>query len=55
MIALQTEEEKMHGLYVMKLVRSFCTSPREDKGILLFHVGSKLTSRIVVFFNILDA
>lgn len=30
---LQVEDEKMQGLYVMKLVRSFCRSPDENQGI----------------------
>ncbi|KAL8161519.1 hypothetical protein V2J09_013008, partial [Rumex salicifolius] len=41
---LQTEEEKMHGLYIMKLVRSFCTSPKEGKGDHFEHVGSVLVN-----------
>lgn len=28
----QHGDDKMHGLYVMKLVRSFCTSSSEKQG-----------------------
>ncbi|GAB4839991.1 hypothetical protein Ancab_020700 [Ancistrocladus abbreviatus] len=41
---LQTEDEKMHGLYVMKLVRSFCTSTNGKKGDPFEHVGSILVN-----------
>ncbi|KAH9606827.1 hypothetical protein KSS87_001137 [Heliosperma pusillum] len=39
---LQIEDEKMHGLYVMKLVRSFCRTPDERQGDPFEHVGSIL-------------
>lgn len=32
-LAFQVEDEKLHGLYVKKLVRSFCRSPDENQGI----------------------
>lgn len=41
---LQTGDEKMHGLYVMKLVRSFCTSSNEKNGDPFEHVGSILVN-----------
>ncbi|CAJ1939851.1 unnamed protein product [Sphenostylis stenocarpa] len=49
---LQTEDEKVHGLYVMKLVRSFCRTTHEsDVEVLFFlpddafeHVGSILVN-----------
>ncbi|XP_059655864.1 uncharacterized protein LOC132302890 isoform X2 [Cornus florida] len=41
---LQSGEEKMHGLYVMKLVRSFCTSSNEKNGDPFEHVGSILVN-----------
>ncbi|KAI8020659.1 hypothetical protein LOK49_LG03G00440 [Camellia lanceoleosa] len=41
---LQIGDEKMHGLYVMKLVRSFCTSPNEKNGDPFEHVGSILVN-----------
>ncbi|KAJ8445461.1 hypothetical protein Cgig2_031274 [Carnegiea gigantea] len=41
---LQVEDEKMHGLYVMKLVRSFCRSPNEKQGDPFEHVGSILVN-----------
>ncbi|KAA8529436.1 hypothetical protein F0562_033765 [Nyssa sinensis] len=41
---LQTGDEKMHGLYVMKLVRSFCTSSSDKNGALFEHVGSILVN-----------
>lgn len=41
---LQTGDDKMHGLYVMKLVRSFCTSLDENKGDPFGHVGSVLVN-----------
>ncbi|XP_074274575.1 uncharacterized protein LOC141598729 isoform X2 [Silene latifolia] len=39
---LQIENEKVHGLYVMKLVRSFCRTPDERQGDPFEHVGSIL-------------
>lgn len=42
---LQTEDEKMYGLYVMKLVRSFCTTseklgdPFEHAGFILVNIS----------------
>lgn len=33
----QSADEKMHGLNVMKLVRSFCSSPDEGKGMFNYH------------------
>ncbi|KAJ7943487.1 ARM repeat superfamily protein [Quillaja saponaria] len=36
---LQTEDEKMHGLYVMKLVRSFCKYSHETHDDPFEHVG----------------
>lgn len=37
MYLFQTGDEKMQGLYVMKLVRSFCrSSSGEDSGVLFF-------------------
>ncbi|CAA0823864.1 ARM repeat superfamily protein [Striga hermonthica] len=41
---LQQEDEKMCGLYIMKLVRSFCTSPSENKGDPFEHVASVLVN-----------
>uniref|UniRef100_A0A2N9ELY8 Protein HGH1 homolog n=1 Tax=Fagus sylvatica TaxID=28930 RepID=A0A2N9ELY8_FAGSY len=41
---LQTEDEKMHGLYVMKLVRSFCRSSSETRDDPFEHVGSILVN-----------
>lgn len=41
---LQVEDEKMQGLYVMKLVRSFCRSPDENQGDPFEHVGSILVN-----------
>ncbi|KAK2991389.1 hypothetical protein RJ640_007853, partial [Escallonia rubra] len=41
---LQSGDEKMHGLHVMKLVRSFCTSSNEKKGDPFEHVGSILVN-----------
>lgn len=41
---LQTGDEKMHGLYVMRLVRSFCTSSNEKNGDPFEHVGSILVN-----------
>lgn len=41
---LQIEDEKMHGLYVMKLVRSFCRSPNEKQGDPFEHVGFVLVN-----------
>ena len=32
-LAFQAEDEKLQGLYVKKLVRSFCRSPDENQGI----------------------
>ncbi|XP_071934783.1 uncharacterized protein [Coffea arabica] len=32
---LQSGDEKMKGLYIMKLVRSFCTSSSERRGLLI--------------------
>ncbi|GMH15308.1 hypothetical protein Nepgr_017149 [Nepenthes gracilis] len=41
---LQTEDAKMHGLYVMKLVRSFSTTPIEKQGDPFEHVSSILVN-----------
>ncbi|KAF5443311.1 hypothetical protein F2P56_035874 [Juglans regia] len=41
---LQTEDEKMHGLYVMKLVRSFCRTSSESSDDPFEHVGSILVN-----------
>lgn len=41
---LQVEDEKMQGLYVMKLVRSFCRSPDENQDDPFEHVGSILVN-----------
>nr|POE64724.1 protein hgh1 like [Quercus suber] len=41
---LQTEDEKMNGLYVMKLVRSFCRSSSETSDDPFEHVASILVS-----------
>ncbi|KAB1208043.1 hypothetical protein CJ030_MR7G000827 [Morella rubra] len=41
---LQTEDEKMHGLYVMKLVRSFCQTSGETNDDPFEHVGSILVN-----------
>ncbi|EXB43459.1 hypothetical protein L484_006521 [Morus notabilis] len=41
---LQTEDEKMQGLYVMKLVRSFCRSSSETSEDAFEHVGSILVN-----------
>ncbi|XP_073032435.1 uncharacterized protein [Primulina eburnea] len=41
---LQQGDEKMHGLCVMKLVRSFCTSSSEKRGDPFEHVASILVN-----------
>ncbi|KAM3754495.1 hypothetical protein ACB098_03G169300 [Castanea mollissima] len=41
---LQTEDEKMNGLYVMKLVRSFCRSSSETSDDPFEHVASILVN-----------
>nr|AAU93585.2 hypothetical protein SDM1_52t00011 [Solanum demissum] len=41
---LQSADEKMHGLYVMKLVRSFCSSSCEGKVDPFEHVASVLVN-----------
>ncbi|XP_057542501.1 uncharacterized protein LOC130820952 isoform X1 [Amaranthus tricolor] len=41
---LQAEDEKLQGLYVKKLVRSFCRSPDENQGDPFEHVGSILVN-----------
>ncbi|PSS13526.1 hypothetical protein CEY00_Acc14137 [Actinidia chinensis var. chinensis] len=41
---LQIGDEKMHGLYVMRLVRSFCTSSNEKDGDPFEQVGSVLVN-----------
>ncbi|MED6180255.1 hypothetical protein PIB30_008755 [Stylosanthes scabra] len=41
---LQTEDDKVHGLYVMKLVRSFCRTTHEDHDDPFEHVGSILVN-----------
>lgn len=41
---LQTEDEKIQGLYVMKLVRSFCRSSSETSEDAFEHVGSILVN-----------
>lgn len=43
-LLLQIGEEKMQGLYVMKLVRSFCTSSDEKSGDPFEHVASVLVN-----------
>ncbi|KAK7317994.1 hypothetical protein RJT34_02680 [Clitoria ternatea] len=41
---LQTEDEKVRGLYVMKLVRSFCRTGHESNDDAFEHVGSILVN-----------
>ncbi|KAL7110198.1 hypothetical protein ACP275_05G010000 [Erythranthe tilingii] len=41
---LQNEDEKMRGLYIMKLVRSFCTSSSQKEGDPFEHVASILVN-----------
>ncbi|XP_011071003.1 protein HGH1 homolog [Sesamum indicum] len=41
---LQNGDEKMRGLYIMKLVRSFCASSNERKGDPFEHVASILVN-----------
>lgn len=41
---LQTEDEKVRGLYVMKLVRSFCRTTHESNNDAFEHVGSILVN-----------
>ncbi|XP_054808202.1 uncharacterized protein LOC129310398 isoform X3 [Prosopis cineraria] len=41
---LQTDDDKMHGLYVMKLVRSFCRTTHEGHDGPFEHVGSILVN-----------
>ncbi|KAF5739245.1 ARM repeat superfamily protein isoform 1 [Tripterygium wilfordii] len=41
---LQTEDEKMRGLYIMKLVRSFCRSSDDTSDDPFDHVGSILVN-----------
>ncbi|XP_015895082.3 uncharacterized protein LOC107428987 [Ziziphus jujuba] len=41
---LQSADEKMQGLYIMKLVRSFCRSPSETGEDPFEHVGSILVN-----------
>ncbi|XP_004511210.1 uncharacterized protein [Cicer arietinum] len=41
---LQTEDEKVRGLYVMKLVRSFCRTTYENDDDSFEHVGSILVN-----------
>ncbi|KAK7362282.1 hypothetical protein VNO77_04392 [Canavalia gladiata] len=41
---LQTEDEKVRGLYVMKLVRSFCRTTHENNDDAFEHVGSILVN-----------
>lgn len=41
---LQTDDEQMKGLYVMKLVRSFCRASTESCGDQFEHVGSILVN-----------
>ncbi|KAL8550319.1 hypothetical protein ACS0TY_008950 [Phlomoides rotata] len=41
---LQHGDEKMRGLYIMKLVRSFCASSSENQGDLFDHVASILVN-----------
>ncbi|KAL3824131.1 hypothetical protein ACJIZ3_020160 [Penstemon smallii] len=41
---LQQGDEKMHGLYIMRLVRSFCASSSEKKGDPFEHVASILVN-----------
>ncbi|KAI9111794.1 hypothetical protein K1719_017484 [Acacia pycnantha] len=41
---LQTDDDKVHGLYVMKLVRSFCRTTHESHDDPFEHVGSILVN-----------
>ncbi|KAL5061590.1 hypothetical protein RYX36_023327 [Vicia faba] len=41
---LQTDDEKVRGLYVMKLVRSFCRTTHENNDDSFEHVGSILVN-----------
>ncbi|CAN0925991.1 Origin of replication complex subunit 6, partial [Linum grandiflorum] len=41
---LQTDDEKMRGLHIMKLVRSFCRSSNDNKDDPFDHVGSVLVN-----------
>ncbi|XP_051144666.1 uncharacterized protein LOC127260786 isoform X2 [Andrographis paniculata] len=41
---LQIDDEKMHGLYIMKLVRSFCASASDRKSDPFEHVASILVN-----------
>ncbi|KAF2291920.1 hypothetical protein GH714_036112 [Hevea brasiliensis] len=41
---LQTEDEKVQGLFVMRLVRSFCRSSSENRDDQFDHVGSILVN-----------
>lgn len=41
---LQSGDEKLQGLYIMKLVRSFCTSSSDKKGDPFEHVASVLVN-----------
>ncbi|OIV93394.1 hypothetical protein TanjilG_13846 [Lupinus angustifolius] len=41
---LQTEDDKVHGLFVMKLVRSFCRNSSESHDDPFDHVGSILVN-----------
>lgn len=41
---LQSGDDKMNGLYVMKLVRSFCTSSEDSNDDTFEHVGSLLVN-----------
>ncbi|BAT74524.1 uncharacterized protein HKW66_Vig0001810 [Vigna angularis] len=41
---LQIEDEKVHGLYVMKLVRSFCRTTHDSDDDAFEHVGSILVN-----------
>ncbi|KAF8390218.1 hypothetical protein HHK36_024741 [Tetracentron sinense] len=45
---LQIGDEKMQGLYVMKLVRSFCTSSSETSGSILVNVSKMEAGRKVL-------
>ncbi|CAH9129016.1 unnamed protein product [Cuscuta epithymum] len=43
-LLIKSGDGKMHGLYVMKLVRSFCSSSEEKKGDPFEHVASVLVN-----------
>lgn len=45
----QLEDEKMRGLYIMKLVRSFCASSSHKEGQFQFFFLLNLLSAIVPY------